>query len=212
MRRDAAAVGEPRRGEHAADVAGARLPRRLGAARVAAHPAERVAAAPARGRVRAREDSGREPVVGRREVHRVDVLLHPRVVLFDGVQAHSERVRVGSREQGFERQPAGVRAVALRKGADALVGQVLGVFHGPGRRELELQLPGREALRVDEVRAAFGEPEGVLPRESPSDALFGVFGRGGWRRRPRRRGGRRGRRRGGGPRGSLHLICFIWMR
>ena len=124
-------VMPPQWGNHAGvnmpqTLAGARLPRGLGAARVAAHPAERVAAAPARGRVRAREDSGREPVVGRREVHRVDVLVHPRVVLVDGVQAHPERVRVGRANKDSSANPQGY-APRITKRCRCSFGPVLGV-------------------------------------------------------------------------------------
>lgn len=92
-------------------------------------------------------------------------------VLTDSLQAHAWRIRMGSPEQGQRRQSGRIRAHALREGADAALGPVPGLLHGAGERRVELQFHGREAQHGHEVRPEAGQPEGVLPREPPQDAL-----------------------------------------
>mmetsp|Transcript_8069 Transcript_8069/g.26444 ORF Transcript_8069/g.26444 Transcript_8069/m.26444 type:complete len:237 (+) Transcript_8069:6353-7063(+) len=182
------AGGQPSTRHAAAPAAGARLPRRPGAARMAAHAAKRAAAAVAARRGAAREHHGRPRFLGRREDVRRHVRLHARVVLPDSVQAHALWLRVGPRKPRRRRQPARVRAHALRKGPDAPLGPLPRLLHGARHGRLELQLPGRAALEGDEVRAQACESRAVLRREAPALPLLELYANGAARpRRGRRR-------------------------
>ena len=81
MHRHAPAVGEPLPGQPPVDAPRARLPGGPRTPRLAPHPAQRNPAAAPAGHLRPCQDAGVEQGVGRREVHRADVLVHPRILL-----------------------------------------------------------------------------------------------------------------------------------
>lgn len=67
---------------------------------------------------------------------------YARLVHADSLQTDPKRLRVGQAEHGQREQPQGLPAIPLREGADAAVGSLPRLLHGPSARVLELQLHG----------------------------------------------------------------------
>ena len=155
------------------------------------------------GRVRARAHPRAEQIVGRREVRRVDVFVHPGLVLAHGVQAHSLGVRVGTRQQGFGANPRDTppRTTRRCRCCCRIVSSGITWFR---TEEAGTTTSRGETLPGDEILAEAGQPEGVLPRVPSTDALFGIFKR------------RRGRREDAAPAGGEDAVeadrenLFAW--
>ncbi len=109
MHRAGAAAGHPPGRAAAAHAAAARVPEGDGAARLAAHAAQRAAAAVAAGRGHPRAHHEGQHGLGRREDDRHHLLLHARLRLAHRLQAHARRLRVGQGQRGQEQQPQGKR-------------------------------------------------------------------------------------------------------